>query len=280
MPICVFDYTDFRKFLRDRYQEKKESLRGFTYQYVAAKAGFRSPGYFSQVLKGSTRLTDRLIPGIARVLGLGKKEAQYFETMVRYNQAATHDEKRHYFAAMLEARPARSGLIRPEQFELFDKWYYAAVRAVISIHPFGGDYQELGKSIVPAISTAEARKAVELLARLGIIVRGPQETWQLSGKHLTTGDTVESVVVNNYMLNTLEISRDALYRFAREERRFAALTISLSTDGYRQIEQEAEKFRKTVLDIVRKDRKTSRAYQLNMQLFPLSKPLRRREEKK
>ena len=70
MPISIYDYTDFRKFLRDRYKEKKAALKGFTYEYIAAKSGFKSPGYFSQILKGTTRLTDRLIPALAAVFDL------------------------------------------------------------------------------------------------------------------------------------------------------------------------------------------------------------------
>jgi uncharacterized protein (TIGR02147 family) len=269
----IFQYTDFRKFLRDRYQEKKKAIRGYTYEYIAAKAGFKSPGYFSQVLSGTTRLTDRLIPAIADVMGLTGKEKSYFQLMVSYNQAAGHEEKRNYFSRMLSAGGNGISMVSPEQFELFDKWYYSAVRAVISVIPFDGNYQKLTRIIIPQISLSEARKAVELLHKLNIIEKTPDNTWQLTSKHLTTGEAVESVYVNNYMLNSMEISRDALYRFSRDERKFSALTVTVSPEGYRRIAHEAEKFRNMVVAIVRADKKMNRAYQVNMQIFPLSHPV-------
>ena len=56
----IFDYTDYRKFLRDRFVETKAKEPTFTYRNLALRAGFKSAGFFTQVLQGKTNLSDQM----------------------------------------------------------------------------------------------------------------------------------------------------------------------------------------------------------------------------
>jgi len=72
-------------------------------------------------------------------MGLNKKEAEYFQALVLYNQAKG-----------LESKSATSPACSPQaipralpgagQFEFLEKWYYLAVREVLAVHAFRGDY--------------------------------------------------------------------------------------------------------------------------------------------
>jgi uncharacterized protein (TIGR02147 family) len=269
-PQLVFNYTDYRKFLRDRIAEIKAVDKKFTYQFIADNAGFKSPGFVTQVLQGKSNLPDRFISGLTDLLQLKKREARYFELMVRYNQAKSHEKKKTFFEKMTVFKKGRRRTLDPDEFLFYDKWYYSAIRAVLNYRKFKGDYKKLAKTVVPAIKPAEAKKAVAVLEQLGLIVQNGNGNYKLTEKHVTTGLDTDSVVINNFVVNTLEIAKDALYTFPKEQRRLSALTLSVSEEGFRDIQKRIDEFRAELVERVKKDRGIDRVYQVNFQLFPLT----------
>jgi uncharacterized protein (TIGR02147 family) len=266
----VFNYTDYRKFLKDRVTELKAADKTFKQKAIAQQVGFKSPGFFTQILQGKSNLPERLISGMAEALKLKKMEARYFRLMVQYNQAKSHEKKKQFFEKMTGFKKGRKQTLDPEAFEFYDKWFYSAIRAVLDYHTFKGDYKELARMVMPSITPAEARKAVSVLEKLGMIKKGTGKDYRLTSKHVTTGLDTDSVVVNNFVVNTLEIAKDALYKFPRDKRRLSALTVSVSGEGYKQIQNRIDEFRKELVAMVENDRGIDRVYQVNFQIFPLT----------
>lgn len=269
--VKIFDYTDYRKFLRDRSGYLKSIHQPISYRYIAECAGFKSAGFFSQVLKGSCNLPDRFIGKISEVFQLRKREAKYFELMVHYNQAENHNEKKMYFGKMVEFKKARVRTIGPDAYAFYDKWYYSAIRAILNYYRFDGDYGKLSKMVIPHITISEARKAVRVLESLKLIERengdGP---YRLTENHISTGQNTDSVVINNFVLNTLDIAKEALYRFGKDERNFSSLTLSVSKNGYETIKQKIEALRIELVNIIKQDHDIDRVIQVNFQIFPLT----------
>ena len=268
--MTVFDYTDYRIFLKERYAILKKSRDAFTYTTIAQKAGFKSPGFITQVFQGKTDLSSSMIPKLADVFELDRRERAYFAILVNYTQAVTHEEKKNHFEKMLAFPESMLAKIEPDQYEILDKWYYGAVRAVVSYFDFDGDYEKLGAMIQPSITARKAERAVALLERLGAIEKSSSGKYRVAQKHLTTGHGASSVPVNTYILNTLDIAKDALYQFDKPHRSFS-VTTSVSAAGYDLILAEAEEFRKRVIEITKNDRNMDRVYQVNLQVFPLTK---------
>ncbi|HON11363.1 MAG TPA: TIGR02147 family protein [Chitinispirillaceae bacterium] len=266
----IFDYTDYRKFLKDRSAYLKAANQNITYRYIAKTAGFKSAGFFSQVLNGSCNLPDRFIGSIAEIFQLRKREARYFELMVHYNQSENHDEKKRYFGKMVAFKKGRVKTIEPDAYAFYDRWYYSAIRAILNYYKFYDDYFKLSKMVIPHITAAEAKKAISVLERLGLIRRCSEGYYRLTENHITTGHDTDSVVINNFVLNTLDIAKDALYRFEKKDRNFSSLTLSISQNGYEKIRQKVEDLRAELVDLVKEDSGIDRVIQVNFQIFPLT----------
>jgi uncharacterized protein (TIGR02147 family) len=268
--LPIHDYTDYRKFLQDRFAEMKAKHNHFTYRHVAAKAGFKSPGFLTQVLQSKSNLSDRLIPCLARVFDLKPRDSHYFELMVHFNQAVSHEEKKHYFGKMAACKKSKVNTIGPDAYEFYDKWYYSAIRAIVHYEPFSGDYKKLARTVIPSITVAEARKAVGVLLRLGFIDKSESGVYTITDKNITTGLNADSMVINNFLINTLDIAKDAFYKFPKEKRSFSALTASVSGEGYEMIKKRIDEFRSELVDLIKTDTGIDRVYQVNFQLFPLT----------
>jgi uncharacterized protein (TIGR02147 family) len=266
----VFDYTDFRKFLQDRYAELKADNPSFTYRHIANHVGFSSPGFLTQICQAKSNLPERMIPDLSKVLGLRRIESRYFALMVCFNQARSHNEKKKYFERMLVFKKGRVKTVDPDEYLFYDKWYYSAIRALLSYYHFDGDFKKLSKLIQPSITPLEAQKAISVLVKLGFVAKNSDNAYTLTQKHITTGLDTDAVVINNFVINTLEIAKDAFYRFQKEQRSFSSLTLSISKAGYSAIKNRTDQFRKELVEIVENDTGIDRVYQVNIQLFPLS----------
>ena len=102
--ISIYDYLDYRRFLRDAFEEKKNTLQGFSYRTFSRSAGIVSPSFLKLVMDGKRNLTPSSIRKFARGFRLKPDEAEYFENLVLYNQAADEEEGEHYFAKLSRER--------------------------------------------------------------------------------------------------------------------------------------------------------------------------------
>jgi len=274
--MSVFEYTDYRQFLRDVYSEKRAANKAFSHRFIAERVGFKSGGHFSQILSGTANISINFIEKFAEFLKMNKREASYFQNMVLFSQAKSHEDQKRYFERMISFKEAKIKTVSAEQYEYYDKWYYIAVREVLNFYPFKGDYPELAKMLNPPITPTEAKNAIELLERLKLIKRDDTGIYRLTDALITTGYGVQSVCIDNHLVNTLQIAKEAIDRFKRDERNFSWVALSISEKGYKNIIEELRAFRRRMMSIVEQDENPDRAYLFNFQVIPVSKRYRKK----
>jgi len=272
--INVYDYFDYRKYLRDAYLERKASDRLFSYRFIGAKVGFSSAGFFTKILQGSTNISMKNAIAFARLFKMTIPETRYFETLVQFNQATTHDSKKHFFEQLLSMKQTSGRNLVPEQYELFSTWYYVVIREILNYYPFYGDYRELASMIIPRIREREARKAVEVLERLGLIVRNPDGCYEQTDLVISTGESWNSLAIEQFQIDTAELAKCSLKSMPKKERDISTCTLSISTASLELIRERTGQFRREILQIARSDHRADRTYHLNIHLFPVSHPHR------
>jgi uncharacterized protein (TIGR02147 family) len=267
----IYTYTDYRKFLSDFYNERKAAKRHFSHRYIAEKVGLKSTGHFSLILKGRANISPELTVRFCEFLNLRKKETEYFESLVNFNQAKTETLKRKAFERLLSHKECRVKIVGADQFEYYDKWYYSAIHRVLDFYPFAGDYTELARMVEPTISSKDARKAVALLLKLGFIQKRPDGIYETTEKTISTGYAAQSVYISSFLFNSIDLAKRAIDKFPRDERNISSVSFSVSEHTYRIIEQKTRDFRRKIMSIVEAEPRPTRAYQFNIQVFPLSR---------
>lgn len=268
----VYQYDDYRAFLKDAYAEKKGRVPGLTYKDVAEAVGFQSCGYFTQIIKGKTNITLERVHGFAEYFGLNKTETDFFEALVLFNQARTHNEKRMHYEKMISFRKATVTALDAQQYEFFTNWHYTAIREILNIYRFKGDYEELAGFVHPAISAEQAKDAVSTLEKIGLVAKSDEGVYSLTQKHIRSQFSQSPAHVN-YIANSLEIARKSIDSVPKEERQLSSVTISVSPQGYEEITAELQACRDRIREIAGKHSDASRAYQFNFQVYPISKPI-------
>lgn len=277
--LNIFEYSDYRPYLKDFYELHKSLDPQFTYRYIAGRVGFRSAGHFTQILNGRINLSSSMATSFIEFLKLNKGEAGYFDLLVRFDQAKTHAEKRRCFEQMTKFRELKIATLSPSQYEYYDKWYYVAVREALSYYHFKDDYAALAKKVKPSISPREAKLAIALLERLGLIKKGNDGIYKKTVASVSAAPLGGSIAITNQALQTMRLAREALDRFPKEQRNISGVAFSVSEKTFEAIQKEIRDFRKKILDMAQADPLPDAVYQFNVQFFPLSVPPENKEER-
>jgi uncharacterized protein (TIGR02147 family) len=270
MPDIV-KYAEYRLFLKDRYLALKGKETNFSHRFINAKMGMKSAGWFADIITGRQQLKPRQVAKVASVFKLNPREKEVFATLVDMERASNPEERVAAMDKWLLLKGFRQEAVDKDRFAFFDHWYHIALRELLGFRPFQGDYEALGAQLCPPISGAQARKALDLLQRLGLIL--PQ-TWNRRGSDLpllvkTPGG--EAGHWNGILQALMKLAGPALETFGKEERNFSALTLSLSPEGLKKAGEQIAEMRQRLLVIAEKDKARNRVYQCLFQVFPLTK---------
>lgn len=267
----VFDHTDYRAFLAAWYREAKADQPCLSYRAVAAKVGFRSPGFFTQVLRGRSNIRLETAQGFADLADLEGRERAYFLELVAWNQARDEASAARAQRRLERIRAFRVQELDESQGGFMAGWHHAAVRELLAIHPTRDDWDGLAARLVPAVPVETVRASAELLVELGLAVRTARGL-ERTGAPLSFGGGVRTEAARAYFLQTLELAREALDRFPPEDRNLSWVTLSVSEETRAEIAEELRTFRDRLLEIAARDPRPARVHQLNLQFFPLSLP--------
>jgi len=266
----IYSYTDYRVFLKDRYESCKKDNPHFSHRFIATRVGFDS-GYFTKILQGKRNISFGLISRFAEFLKLKAREAEYFEALVLFNQAKGHSDKKRFLERLMSFHKTDVAVLGSHQYALFDKWYYLAVREILAFYSFSGDYAALARLTVPHIKPREARNAIAVLEKAGLIRRTASGVYERVEPVWTTGDEVQSVALVNLHRAMADLGKDSFDRFERKNRSMSTLTLSISAREYDIVVEELEAVRRKMLGLARSCEKPDRVYQCNFNVFPVSK---------
>ncbi|MBN1575479.1 MAG: TIGR02147 family protein [Chitinispirillaceae bacterium] len=265
----VFEYLDYRTYLKDFYEERKGRQSFFSYRYFGDKVGI-DPSYLLKVMLKSRHLSEKSIPRVSAFCGLDNIESEYFRTLVHFCKARTQSECKMLFEKLLSTRYVKSRRLLERQYEYFRTWYHPVVRSVLEYFDFKNDFALLGRQLSPPITAKEARASVRLLEKLDLIRRDSDGRYRLTEAAVTTGEEWNSLAIAAFQEQTIRLSQEAVDRHDRSLRDISTVTMNINAADFREIRDRVTEFRRSIISFVNESGGPDRTYHLNMQLFPLT----------
>ena len=269
--INLFDYTNYRDFLRDKYDELKNESSSFSYRYFSMKCGYSSPNFLKLVTEGKRNLSQESVKKFSHFFKFDKNEKIYFEKLVKLNQAKCTSERAETAKEILKSTLFnRVHPLAKDQFEYTSKWYYVAVRELLATenHPLG--VKRISELIFPKVSETKIKRALEILIRLKMVKKINNRFVQTE-EVVSTGDEVTYSGVADYHREMMRLASNSIDEISREHRDISGVAIGLSDEGIKELKQMIQAFRKDVLELSERDKKKRVVYQVSLQMFPLSK---------
>jgi len=275
----IFEYEDYRAFLRDTYCFQKARSRHFSFRNFSRRAGFSSPNFLKLVIDGQRNLSAESVEKFVAALRLNNAEGEFFHHLVRFTQARTPSVRVECARHILKSKGFQKIYpLKQAEFSYYACWYYIPVRELVSLVDFQEDPQWVAKKVFPVISVSEAAQALRDLEILGLLCRAPSGKLMQAQKTVTTANEVTSSSVANYHREMLQRAADSIDTVPRTQREISAACIPVSKATAAIIKTMLQEFRHEVLSLAAQDDSPETIYQVNMQLFPIS-DWRENEEK-
>jgi uncharacterized protein (TIGR02147 family) len=267
----IFEYGNYRDYLRAYYSARKTQDAAFSYRFLARAAGFSSPNFLQLVIEGRRNLSPVGAERVATALRLRREEAAFFRDLVRLNQARTADERRDCAERLVRSQSFRRlQPLRQAQFEYYARWYFVAVRELSGTSGFREDPAWIARRLRPAVTVAEARDALEKLQTLGLLTRDSAGRLVQAEPTVSSGDEVSSAALVEFHRQMIRLGADSLERFPRERRDVSTVTVCVSATTSAEMKARIQRFRKELLALAERDPEPTEVFQWNCQFFPLS----------
>ena len=273
----IIEYTDYRKFIQDYYDERKR-CSAFSWHAFAQKAGFSSDVYLKYVCEGKKNLSVGSAGSVANAMGLVGFEYEYFVLMVSYAHAKSNEAKKAAFeerCALANAHKVR--VLGDEEFKYFKSWKNSVIRE-LAPHMPGAKPLEMAHACKPKISAAEVSETLDFLVKAKLLKK------DRSGNYQQTDKTIKMAPVEAVPLAARDLQRQ-MGEFALKsidlpisERMMSGYTLGLTRRAYERIKKETEDYYRRVVAIATEEDETEQVYRLNVQLFPLSERLEPKNE--
>jgi uncharacterized protein (TIGR02147 family) len=273
--ISITSFLDFREYLKAIIDAARANGEPVTNRSFAQALHINSSSWLTNVLNGTKGISLETAQAISDYLGHNAWERKYFTILVNFNQAKTVEKRNGHFSALKEHLLLKGysslHVLEPDQYEFYSKWYYTAVRSLLGMFPIGDEYNRIGRLTSPSITAVQAKKSVKLLAKLGLIKKNGNGCYELTGTAITTGPGVKSLAVANFQRETMRLGIDAIDRYPQSVRDISTMSVGISDEGFKKITSLLADCRKTIADMANSDQNADRVYQINFQVFPLSK---------
>lgn len=285
----IFAYDNYRVFFKDWYTECKNRYPFFSLRYIQSKVGYKSPAFFSQIVNNQTRITPDTALKFIKFLGLKSKAADYFMLLVTFDNAKDTTNKNTLRNQILNyKRPIKPKQLSHYHYQYFSQPHNAMIRELITAMPFYGREEELKKIcnlLLPltALTVKMVKETVETLEELELIKMDE------NGRYTVTDEGPVGFILNkdnssdpqeqrkknmvkNQIINFIDLAKNNIDQADYSGRVYRFFAFSVSEDQLQQIRKRCDVFLDEVVNIVNSSNKEcDRIYNLNIQLFPLSK---------
>lgn len=266
--IDVFSYLEYRDFLKDHFHESKNCKKFYSFRYVASKTGIDA-SFYVRIINKQKHIGESKIETLADFLELNERQKEYFYTLVLFNRATNDQVAKDLFSKLMSLKTSFGREIL--NFRYFAEWYIIPMREFLNYYSFDGDYEKLGLQFIPSISENEARNAVKTLVELNLIKEDDKGFLRPCDTLLTTGDQWKSIAISNFQKAMINLGKEAIDRFEPDLRDISTVTVSTSQECMAAISERLAQARKEILEMIAVEKSVDGVYQINLQVFPLTK---------
>ena len=265
----IIEYSDFRQYMRDYYEERKRRS-AFSWREFSKITGFSSCSYMKVVCDGKSKLSKIGVERVGAAMGLAGFEMEYFRAMVQYGQAESAEAKKEAFRNMLAiAKVHKVRVLEGDLFAYYDSWRNPVVRELAPLMP-GATPGDMAKMCYIETSAQEVRESLDFLTRSGLLKKTDGDIFELAETSVTGTPDATRLAMRGMHRQMAELATPAL-ELPKDERNFSGVTMGVSKETYGRIVDVLNECRKKIIAIAAEDKNIEQVYRLNLQLFPLTK---------
>lgn len=270
----LFEYHQYREFLKDYYEEQKARKTGFTYARFSQKAGLGSPNYFKLVMDGEKNLTAANIIRFCNGMDLDPARRDYFEALVHFNQAKDVEVRKHYQERVLRLRERKGAAARRTleeyEFEMLSSWVHHAVLVLTNVRGFRESPVWIQQRLFGLVSEAEISRILENLQTMGLLVRDEKGRLRQSHRQIHTRPELRRKAGRAFYEGLFARAAQSFQITPPDQRELGAYLVGLSVKQLPELRKRVRDFLADLNDWALSHSSPDQVYALVFGALPLS----------
>ncbi|MBK9577892.1 MAG: TIGR02147 family protein [Fibrobacterota bacterium] len=263
----VFEYLDYRAYLKDAYEERKAESSFYSYRMMAESFGL-FPSNIFRILHSEAHLPARCHSRALEFLGLSGRAAEYYLLLMAYARERSVHERTLILEKAMTLRDVARRPLESKELEYFAKWWTAVLRSLLETTGGRAVPSELAKALVPPVTEAEVQESLTLLTELGLVKKASSGRLLPAEAHLTAGGEAKAHAVRGFQRQILTLASTALEQIPPDQRDISTLTLSMDENAFREIRELVRECRRQIQKRVEESRNSDRVMHLAMAFFP------------
>lgn len=275
---CIYNYSDYQTFLKDFHQRKKNESSHWSLGVFARELGLSSKSSISMLLNGQRHPSLESTQKLAQYFKFNAKESEFFKVLINLKKFDKNPELRVLMMERLKSlHPHKEfKLLDDESFSAVAGWYYYAIREMVTLEGFQEDEQWIHQQLTYKVSIKKIKSCINKLLKLDLLVRDETGRLQQAVGSVTTSDNISSEAIKRFHIESIAQSQAAVRKFSVKDRFLSAVTLSIKKENLDQAKQLIREFEDRLI-LLCQEEQGDMTIQLNTQLFPLTKPIIKKE---
>ncbi|HEX7674756.1 MAG TPA: TIGR02147 family protein [Bdellovibrio sp.] len=241
-------YSCYRVFLRDFFDYKKSLRAGFSYRQFASLVGLKSPNYLQLVIQDKRNLTETTARRLAEALRLNAKEVNYFEALVRLqnaeNQEALVKAQKHLHACL---KKLLTNFVQLDGSEILAKWYFMPIRELALLQGFEPSGEYIAAQLQNIISSEEAEDALKFLLASGYLKQEGSRFLQTEPVLDTGLDIFNHSFMQEYHAQVLKVWSQHIDKLGFENQELGLLNIPVPRNKLPELQEKIRQFQDEII---------------------------------
>lgn len=286
--INISLYVDYREFLKDFFEFKKKEtmgqLRPYSFSDFSAAADIKSPNYLKLIIEGQRNLSSEMCRKFGKAMKLSREDLQEFEALVDYGQAKDPLERNLYLKKLSELRTKKDvadGKVIQEDLEKVPNWLSWVIYSMTDLAELKADTKILRDLLQEKASEEQIKKALDKLIRDQEVEVTESGLIKKRNNIISKADKIPTALVRKLQAELVYLGLESLHRDDPTERELSGFTLAMTEKEYEWVRFELRKMRKHIQATLQSNRESSpgeRVYQVNIQLFPVTKKNEKNKE--
>lgn len=264
--------------LKEVIQAKARKNPSYSLRAAARDLGV-TPGYLSLITTGKKRLSFERAMQFSQFLKMDEVRSELFLRAVAL-EATKNSACRAYLENSLSnvagVQAREFATLEMDRFRILSEWHHIAILDMTLLEQFKPDAAWVASEL--GITVEQVKSAVVRLERLGLLEVTPKR-WTKTSAKLAVPTTYSERAVREFHEQMIDKAREALQSpdpddFAARE--ISSITFTVNPSHMAKAKKEIEKFKRHLMSLMGEGKCTA-LYQMNVQLFPLT---RSKENKK
>ena len=199
-----------------------------------------------------------------------------------YQEVSDPDSKEIHLRSLLkyQEKQRTPTPLRAERIKFLLDWHHGVIRELINMKDFSEVPGWIVKRLGNKITEIQAKESLELLIRLGILVRNHSGVLEQQEPLLTSSDEVPSHVLRSLHRTFLRKAINSIFSVPMDKRELSGLILSVPNHRMKELKDEVKEFRKKLNRKYGLDKLADDVYYVGLYVFPVTQGLKNNDEQK